>query len=672
MPIFDSQVNCFNCRTCGAENFDFASFCISCGKHLDEAECAAEPDAVSNNLTYLPSHPQIKPATKRSPGLSFMWSQWEVCVGILALLLVTGYALYDWQHSNAQSEAYRNGLVATEGKDWDNAVASFERAGDYLTSEQREKEARKKVAERDQLYIEGLKATVRQDWRASITALQQLQEVQPAYRDSAALLAQAKGSVLNDGLEGIVYLVDDGPSPGLYIRDRQGLSTLLPGSDRNSVVRAISPDGTAIIYDRPRKETDYTWNHNPVLQDPFGQPQPSPGRIPVLARLDGIMTTLPLPQLDRNGAGMFTERGLWWYSSQPSSGLFGYEVSYWSQYFPGGADVVRVSDLASGKRVIGVDPARARVVIAEAKGNARGSDRETYLYLAEAAGQNRQLLNVVQGEVYQASFSSDGRWLLYLSQQNGAPRITRTASVLRLDKAALAAGEQPLSRTLRSLSWSGIEMDSRLSASFVPTQAGPAKVIVDHVEYGMEHLLVHDLEADTTDVLWREGTDGAYRRDLSAFSHDGWYLASRRQRGDGPIISVAGISLQSQSWNSKPFPASNSQIVITQFAPLDDYVIVAIQNEEGINRGHTQRVYSLQKEDGQSRVGAKLIAEADWPYDTEIPTIAMPANGSMLAYVNSQRELRAVFYDGTGDTLVTGNVKAVWSLKGRSDLSWWR
>ncbi|MEO6458701.1 MAG: hypothetical protein ABIO92_10610, partial [Chloroflexia bacterium] len=236
----------------------------------------------------------------------------------------------------------------------------------------------------------------------------------------------------------------------------------------------------------------------------------------------------------------------------------------------------------------------------------------------------------------------------------------------------LATGEQPSVRTLRSLSWSGIEMNTRLSASFVPAQAGPAQVIVNHVEYGTEHLLVHDLDADTVEVLWREGSDGAYRRDLSAFSHDGAYLASRRQRGEGPIIIVADLGLRSQSWSSTLFPASNDQIVKSRFAPLDDYVIVAIQNEEGINRGHTQRVYSLQKEDGRSRVGARMIAEADWPYDTDIPTIAMPANGSMLAYVNAQRELRSVFYDGTGDTLVTGNVKAVWSLKGRRDFSWWR
>jgi hypothetical protein len=369
---------------------------------------------------------------------------------------------------------------------------------------------------------------------------------------------------------------------------------------------------------------------------------------------------------------------MWWYSSQPGNGFFGYEVSYWSQYLPGGAGVVRVSDLAAGKRVMAVDPSRSRVVIAEARGNARDSERVTDLYLADATGQNRQLLYVARGEVYQASFSADGLWLLYMTQQNGLPKITRTASVLRLDTTGPAAGAQPVladrqePRILRSLSWSGLEMDTRLSAAFVPSRDGNAKVIVNHVEYGTEHLLIHDLDADTIDVLWRDRSDGAYRRDLSAFSHDGKFLASRRQQSDGAIIYVAGLELHSGSWNSAPFPVSNSQIVITQFAPLDDYVIVSIQNEEGINRGHTQRVFSLRDGEARSRVDAHLIAEADWPYDTNIPTIAMPPNGSMLAYVNAQRELRAVFYDGTGDILVNDGVKAVWSLKGRRDLSWWR
>ena len=676
MPGFVSQDNRFNCPTCGAENFDFASFCITCGMSLDEAEYEAEPDVISNSKAEVPSHSQFRPVTKRSHGSGFMGPQWEVWAGILMLILVAAYLLYDWQHSNAQTEAYRNGLVATEGKDWDRAVASFERAGDYLTSEQREEAARKKVAERDRLYIEGLKATARRDWRSSIGSLQRLQQVQPAFRDSADLLAQAKSNVLNDGLASIVYLVDDGPSPGLYVRDEQGLSTLLPDSDRHSIVRAISPDGAAIVYDRPSNEIDYlapSWNHNPMLQDPFGQNRSD--RIQVLARLDDVITTLPLPQLDRDGTGIFTDKGLWWYSSQPSSGLFGYEVSYWSQYLPGGADVVRVSDLANGKRVVAVDPPRSRVAITEAKGNARDSDRETYLYLAEATGQDPQLLHVVHGEVYQASFSRDGRWLLYLTQQNGATQITRAVSVLRFDTTALATGEQPSSRILQRLSWSGIEMNTRLSASFIPSQTGSSKVIVNHVEYGTEHLLVHDLDANIMEMLWRDRSDGAYRRDLSAFSHDGEYMASG-QRYDGTGITtsiiVANLRPRSQLWNITPFPASNSQIVKTRFAPLDDYVIVSIQNEEGINRGHTQRVYSLMKGDGRSTVEARLIAEADWPYDTDISTIAMPYNGSMLAYVNPQRELHAVFYDGTGDILVSGNVKAVWSLKGRRDLSWWR
>jgi hypothetical protein len=287
-------------------------------------------------------------------------------------------------------------------------------------------------------------------------------------------------------------------------------------------------------------------------------------------------------------------------------------------------------------------------------------------------GRNPCLLHAVEGEVYQASWSGDGRWLLYISQQNGMNSITRTAWVVQPDMLPSAGEEQPPARALKILTWRGIQMDARLSASFMPTENGPARVVVDHVEYGVEHVLAHNLEDGTTEVLWRESSDGAYRRDVSAFSHDGGYLASRRDRGDGPIIMALDIGTSWRTWHSGPFPASDSQTVKVQFAPLDDYMIASVQNPEGINRGHTQNIYSMQRPGKGDVAEVRLIAVANMPYDSDAPSIALPANGSMLAYVNADQELHAVFYNGKGDTLVADNVKAVWSLTGKRDLSWWR
>ncbi|HYP38999.1 MAG TPA: zinc ribbon domain-containing protein [Chloroflexia bacterium] len=659
-----------SCPRCGAEYFAYASFCTVCGKSFgeegfgDQDEGLADREALSGR----------KVVRSRLVGLQVRWETW---LGLLILTVLMGYVVYDWQVSTTKSDAYRAGLAAMEKRDWDAAVQSFGRAEGYRDAGPREEEAKEKVAHRDRFYYGAVRAAERHDWGAAISALERMREVQPSYRDSDSRMAQARDSALQEGLAGIVYLVSDGREPGLYLRDGQGRSTRLPGSDKYSVVRAISAEGDAIVYDRPSEETDYPGEAsrppNSVALDPFGTDRPA--RVPVLARMDegsSVITTLPLPQLDYGGTGVFAEKGLWWYSPQRSTYSFDYEVFYWSQYLPVGSEVMRVSDLAAGRRAITVDPPRSRVVLAEATGDPRGVGRQTRLYLADEMGRDLRLLHSVQGEVYQASWSGDGRWLLYIAQQYGTNSITRTAWVVEPDKSLSAGEEQSPARALKILSWRGIQMDARLSASFIPTSEGPARVVVDHVEYGVEHVLAHNLEDGTIEVLWRESSNGAYRRDLSAFSHDGKYLASRWNPGDGSIIMALDISMGWRTWHSRPFPATDSQIVKIQFAPLDDYMIVSVQNPEGINRGHTQNVYSIQKPERGDGAEARLIAVANMPYDSDAPSIALPGNGSMLAYVNADQELRAVFYNGKGDTLVADNVKAVWSLTGKRGLSWWR
>src|SRR5215208_3915255 len=98
MPSFDSQDKCFKCPTCGAENFDFASFCISCGSLMGEEEVT-----ISNSEANSPLHTQITPDTERSHSLRYMQSRWEFCIGILLLVFVMGYILNDWQQSNVRS-----------------------------------------------------------------------------------------------------------------------------------------------------------------------------------------------------------------------------------------------------------------------------------------------------------------------------------------------------------------------------------------------------------------------------------------------------------------------------------------------------------------------------------------------------------------------------------------
>ena len=49
-------------------------------------------------------------------------------------------------------------------------------------------------------------------------------------------------------------------------------------------------------------------------------------------------------------------------------------------------------------------------------------------------------------------------------------------------------------------------------------------------------------------------------------------------------------------------------------------------------------------------------------YDDTTSTVAMPSGGSLLAYVNGNKELHAITFDGTNDTLLASKVEAVWGL----------
>lgn len=658
MPHHETRGKTVRCRTCGGDCLEFASFCIACGEPLgtdgDESEDRHHLFAGSAERIATPTH------TLSTLGLLRL----ESALGLLILALAVGYALYTWRAGTLQSEAYRDGVAAVMSRDWDRAMRSFNEASGYLDAPRRKDQAREQVLERDRLYYAGVLAERHEQWKAAISSFEQVLSIQPAFLDSERRLVESRAQGIRDGLADVAYLVADsgaGALSGLYVRDSRGRATLLPGSDRRSAIRAISNNGTAFVYDRPRLDAGYTTapqSHEPDV----------PGRVLVLAqRTSGeLVTTTLLPQLDPEGTGTFSAEGLWWSTSSPNTTSFSYEVSYVRGY--DGANVTRVSDLQSGKRVVAFDPPGSRLVIAEDQ-ETRGSYRRSNVYVADATGEHARLLISVEGEVQRASVSQDGRWLLFQAQQNEA-NIERSVWVVDLVKAYNAV-------KLDSIAWSGFRANTRLSASFVPSSSGTYSVIVSRTEGDTEGLTLYDLQNDTRVRVWNGPSDGAVRRDLSALSADGRYLSLRQHTGGKSSLGLAGIQPGSPTWSSAPLPAYGSQIVRVQLAPggmggRPSHLVASVRNPEGISRGDTQSIFSAPLATGGILSGIKQIATANLPYDAATPASTISANGLILAYVSPARELRAVFLDGSGDTLIAPNVRAVWNLLPARDVSWWR
>src|SRR5436190_984129 len=444
------------------------------------------------------------------------------------------------------------------------------------------------------------------------------------------------------------------PAPGLRVPDAQANPHILPGSDRRSLVRAVSADGHSLVYDRPPQPQEAT------------RSQIGNARTLALARLGtgGVITTTSLEGLDPNGNGVLNDNGLWWYSSPTPSGLLGYEVFYVDL---ASNQVTQVSDLSAGKRVLAVDPARSQVIIAQ------GVGEQTILWLADPTGMVETSLRLVTGDVTEASISDDGQWLLYITQQNG-DEITTTVYVLPLahDKLRQWMRDSEKGR-LQALNWSDVPLSAHISATFLPSQGqGHTQAIVNRSEGNVESIEVYNLDNGGTDFVWRSQTDGTRLADTAGLSADGGYLVYRRQLSNNASLELLDLQAKGVGWSDTGLPAGADQLARVQIAPRADYVIASLLNPEGMDRGISQALYSIPIEAG-SRLGeATLIARPDLPNTQELPTVAVPSGGHVLAYTTPGKELHAVFFDGTGDKVLAKHVAAVWSLGADKALSWWR
>ena len=670
------------CPKCGVENFDFASFCISCGEPLGSGLGAP----LSGTLDFADTkaaHDEDIPLTTSSSSSSRRRSRLlETCLGLAILVLVMGYALYNWEHTSAQSSAYHQGMVASVQKDWDKAAADFARAGDYIDAAQRARDARQKAAERDRLYSEALQAQRETDWERALTALQQVYAIQPSYLDTNSRLAALEDRVFNKGLAGLVYVVRQGSAPGLYLRDANGKASLVPGSDGGSTIHAISADGKAFVYDVPGLRIG-------ELKTDDGQPAPldsnsavtAPGENPGARRVevaahfdpDGSLDIVPLLDLPASGTGVFAGQGLWWYSplgqslQQNGRSAVAYEVFYASL----GTDrrVVRISDLSVGKRVIAVDPPHSRVVLAVPVSQPPADYWQTDIFVANASGGEARIVQTVPGQVIQGSISSDGRWLLVSTQENSS-NAERLVLGVRLD-AAGAGPAQPALRQLDVTLPSGSRPGVSPGAAFIPSTTGKHLVLLTRRDADGNNLEICDLDSGNVSLLWNGPLTGAssyFRSVTSALSPDGRYAVVRQQESGGASLIMLNLGAPLSNQSSAALPDDAGQVLRLQFGPQSAYLLASTAIRQTYGLGSSLQVYAARVLPGGQLGDLQRVATTLYARGSQVPTVAMPSD-DLLAFVNTGGDLHAVFADGTGDTVVAKGVSGVWSLGSPLDLS---
>src|SRR4051812_15759407 len=134
-----------NCPHCGAGNFAYATFCVSCGDPLEEDAafdnlvCVVSDTTAGDEARTLfapkappeqaPANAMVTPA-HHDHALSRL-RKWEAAAGILLVVVALGYALYSWQKTGSQDDAFRKGSEAAAQRNWEEAARSFTLAGDH-------------------------------------------------------------------------------------------------------------------------------------------------------------------------------------------------------------------------------------------------------------------------------------------------------------------------------------------------------------------------------------------------------------------------------------------------------------------------------------------------------------------------------------------------------------
>ena len=194
----------------------------------------------------LPATPEMLDPDPQQPSGQPPGPRWERLIGLMLVIVLTGYGLVTWWSDSAHQSAYRTGLRAALDNDWDAALIAFGRADDYADAKVRANNAAIHVRERDTVYPIAAAAFAHRDWAALIPAVERLAKVAPTYRDTPHFVQTLETEVYTPALSDTVALRLQAQPPGWYVY-RPGGWRYLDGSDVQSRIRARCPDGSWVL-----------------------------------------------------------------------------------------------------------------------------------------------------------------------------------------------------------------------------------------------------------------------------------------------------------------------------------------------------------------------------------------------------------------------------------------
>lgn len=352
---------------------------------------------------------------------------WEIGLGLALLVGVLAFAAWQWFRQDAQQSSYSAGVVAARKDDWEAAQTLFANASGYHDADKQAQQAADMIAQRDNQYYVALATSGTGNWAATLKSIQQVTSIQPGYKDSAQIEAQASEQVYRDAVSGTIALRPNASPPGLYYYGQGGWKWL-PRSDGLSQVRGESPNGS-LVYDVPGK--DWRPGSTPATTATTpGSPQLT-GRRLLVVQLSDLSIARELT-LDPSRYNIFQvgNEGIWALrydgTSQPGRsplilGKTGIDPTgtLYENYATNITSTMKLPNAIpepfNHSTIMAFDPGSSRYIISRMQpDNLQTRILVTAFSMGEAGKELRGVFTwqPLSGGVYSAQFSPNGRYLL--------------------------------------------------------------------------------------------------------------------------------------------------------------------------------------------------------------------------------------------------------------------
>jgi hypothetical protein len=322
------------------------------------------------------------------------------------------------------------------------------------------------------------------------------------------------------------------------------------------------------------------------------------------------------------------------------------------------------------------------MLLARTSGTSGSPNFHTSLYIAGPLGDNPFLLHEPAGDVDGAAFSPDGRWLVYSTEQNNETS-SRRLWVSRVPESA-GVGVYGRPRQLGFLQWQDEGAGADLTGQFLYSHNGETLLAATRrTGYG-KRLSVYSLtDSDSANLDgfgWPTGAirtfasqielvepESIYGHTASVFAHKGLMFANHWQQGLRSQLSIYSREGDRTMRYTFTFPLSGSRPAQLYFSPFDDYLVASLSVRPGTAPESVENVYVTPVTRDRPPGAPQFLVAARRQQSPELPTLALPASGTHLVYINDAQALRSARYTGEKDTLLAEHVAAVWDLKAEPD-----